>query len=596
MKSFDTPAKRTMNTKGDAIARVLARGTAPRPFDPAPYRQELVAIIREVERIDLDAVAEPADSPAARHARYEEALNSILRRYPRDGNGFFSRSQLIAGFRALSAAEDFRLSEQQFIERVRMRPVRSLSGVTPLSVFTRPFPCPGTCIYCPDDGRAPKSYLPDEPGVQRAVDNGFDPYLQTYNRLAALDAIGHPTGKVELIVSGGTWSAYPAQYQAGFVSRCLQAMNDFGTGADARDAAPSRTGQLVDNRDPAAVWDLLAPTQRRNEQARCRCVGLTVETRPDAVNEPEIVRLRRLGCTRVQLGCQSLSDEVLRRTRRGHDVDATRRAVHLLRQAGFKILLHHMPNLPGATPDSDTAEIARLFDDPDFRPDELKLYPCVLVAGTGLVDLYRRGQWRPYGSDELQALVERALARIPRYCRVNRVIRDISSKDIVAGNRRGNLRESAARALRSRGVSVREIRTREIRGEAFDPGEIRVRETEYESSIGRELFLEFVTPSDRLLGFLRLALPARPGFLSELSGSALIREVRVYGAAVDPGARESGKPQHQGLGSRLVEMATARARDGGFCDLAVISAVGTRPYYRRLGFRDGDLYQHLVPA
>jgi len=336
----------------------------------------------------------------------------------------------------------------------------------------------------------------------------------------------------------------------------------------------------------------LRDVQRRNEDAICRCVGLSVETRPDYITEAECLRLRRLGVTKVQLGIQSLSDTVLAASRRGHDVATSRRAVELLRAAGFKIHAHWMANLPGATPDDDVADFARLFRDPDFRPDELKLYPCLLVESAELAKDHARGDWRPYSDPELLEVITACLGRTPRWCRLTRVIRDFSSHDIVAGTHTANLREVAEQRLAERGGVCRDVRSREIRGGAFAREELRLLATPYRTSVGSELFLEYVTPDGHLVAFLRLSLPSAPSFVEEIADSALIREVHVYGASVPLGERVSGGAQHAGLGGELLRAAARRATEAGFADLAVISAVGTRAWYRHHGFRDGALYQH----
>ena len=567
-----------------------------------------MAIVRAVEALPDDGgVVSPA------------ALDGILRRYPRDGSGFFSRSQIIAGFRALRASEEFRLDERDFARRIQLRPVRTQSGVTPLTVLTKPYPCPGRCVFCPNDVRMPKSYLADEPGAQRAAQNRFDPYLQTWNRLDAYRAIGHPTDKIELIVLGGTWSAYAEPYQVWFAKRCFDALSDFGEGIDGRAGVWAGIGDFADLSDDGgrgynetvsarlraeqggrlvaraeeATWRELEAAHRRNERAACRNVGFVLETRPDHVTPAEVARFRRLGATKVQIGFQSLSDEILERNARGHDVAATRRAMALLRGAGFKIHAHWMPNLLGATPASDLADFARVFGDPGFRPDELKLYPCSLIETAELMDHYERGEWRPYDHAELLDVVAGALARVPRYCRVTRVIRDISSDDIVVGNKLTNFRQIAEAEVARRGASCRDIRAREIRSGAVEAADLVLRETEYATSTGKERFVEFVTPDDRIVGFLRLSLPdgSAPA-PAELAGSAIIREVHVYGASLELGSRGAGRAQHRGFGQQLVQRAAKDAEAAGYRDLAVISAVGTRPWYRRLGFTDGALYQH----
>ncbi|MFO0691488.1 MAG: tRNA uridine(34) 5-carboxymethylaminomethyl modification radical SAM/GNAT enzyme Elp3 [Myxococcota bacterium] len=596
------------------------KGRGPdRDFDPRPLRAAMLPLLREIAELP----SEQGETLAA------DRLDPLLRRHPRPGGGYFSRSELIAGFRAFGREAGLDLDEARFRRRVQRRPVRSQSGVTPLTVLTQPFPCPGQCIFCPNDVRMPKSYLSDEPGAQRAAQNRFDPYLQTWNRLAAFDATGHPVDKIELIVLGGTWSFYPEAHQVEFVERCLSAMSDFGAGIDRRsehaprlpdfeaiDAAvdgaafaknpynqrvsaflAAHAAGLAGDRDAgAADWAALERAQRRNESAGARCVGLVLETRPDQVTPEEVLRLRRLGATKVQLGVQSLDDAILDANRRGHDVAATRRAFRLLRAAGFKIHAHWMANLLGATPESDRADFARLFGEPDFRPDELKLYPCSLIETAELMRFWKSGAWRPYGDDELLGLVADALAIVPRWCRVTRVIRDISSDDIVVGNKRTNFRQIAEAEVARRGGRIEEIRRREIRGEAFDAESLRLVESTYEAGGASEAFLELVTADDRIVAFLRLSLPGSRSFVEELGDHAIVRELHVYGGAVGIGAEAAGRAQHRGFGARLLEAAAERARAAGYATLSVISAIGTRDYYRRQGFVDGVLYQHRALA
>jgi elongator complex protein 3 len=427
--------------------------------------------------------------------------------------------------------------------------------------------------------------------------------------------------KVELIILGGSWSAYPEGYQRWFIARCLSAMNDFGASidrraevvrdalADAQELASARAsaseavaynrsllqagrGRVSDREHVTA--DELRSVQALNEHAACRNVGLSIETRPDLIDAEEVLRLRELGCTKVQLGVQSLSDEVLDANRRGHDAACSRRAFALLRGAGFKLQAHWMANLLGSSPAHDVADFAQLFDDPAFRPDELKVYPCSIVPDTELAAIHARGGYAPYTHDELLSVLTEVLARTPRYCRLSRVIRDISSEDIVAGNRRANFRELAEAAVRARGQRVQDVRSREIKHAVVDLAGLMLRATVYASAIGEEHFLELCTPDDALVGLLRLSLPAQPSCVAELGRGALIRELHVYGEALDLGARTADRAQHRGLGRQLIGEAARRARAHGYRQLSVISATGTRPYYRRLGFRDGALYQHLA--
>lgn len=594
-------------------ARFRAKGPD-RAFDPRPVRAALLPLLHAIEAVP-DSIPDPLTA---------DVMDPLLRRHSKPGGGFFSRSQLIAGFREFEQEQRFRFDEARFRRRVQRRPVRTQSGLAPLTVLTKPFPCPGECIFCPNDLRMPKSYLSDEPGAQRAANHRFDPYLQTWNRLAAFDAIGHATDKIELIVLGGTWSFYPETYQIFFVKRCLDAMNDFGSGRDGRNSfvpavpdfeemdATVRGDQFTKNpynhrvtqflRDrqegqlmvpaEASDWGALFEAQLQNETAGSRCVGLVLETRPDHIDEDEVLRLRRLGATKVQLGVQSLDDRVLEANRRGHDIQATRNAFDKLRRAGFKLHVHWMVNLLGATPAGDRENFRLLFDDEAYRPDELKFYPCSLVETAELMGPWRRGEWRPYDDDELLDVVADALPRVPRWCRVTRVIRDISSDDIVVGNKHTNFRQIAEAEIEKRGQRLVEMRHREIRGEAFDETSIELVQTEYAAGTGREIFLELVTETDRIVGFLRLSLPSEVSFIEELGQNAIVRELHVYGGSVEIGAVPSGRAQHRGFGARLLDAAESVARGAGYESLSVISAIGTRAYYRQQGFDDGDLYQH----
>jgi elongator complex protein 3 len=485
----------------------------------------------------------------------------------------------------------------------------------------------------------PKSYLSDEPGAQRAEQNAFDPYLQTMTRLKAYYHTGHPTDKIEVIILGGTWSFYPETYQIWFIRRIFDALHDFGAGVDqsaeiaallraasqfhpdnntsnvvlsgetlaqtynqvvqriyADEMRRSRDAEIAPRTpiDEYATWDDLEAAHRQNEDAPCRCVGLVIETRPDHLDDAEVERIRRLGCTKVQIGFQSLNDAVLRANKRGHTVEATRRAVRMLRRAGFKIHAHWMPNLYGATPESDLADYDRLFGDPDFRPDELKIYPCSLIESAELMRHYRDGSWRPYTHDELLDLLTACFLKTPEYCRLTRVIRDIPGTDIVDGNKTTNFRQLVEAELARRGERGRDIRAREVRFAPTDPDSLTLDETVYDTSSGREHFLQFIDSERRIAGFLRLALPSSPppdNLADDLADAAIIREVHVYGQAVEIGDRESGRAQHSGLGARLIERAAAIASESGYSHLAVISAVGTRGYYRKRGFADGRLFQ-----
>jgi elongator complex protein 3 len=335
----------------------------------------------------------------------------------------------------------------------------------------------------------------------------------------------------------------------------------------------------------------LAEIHTLNETAPHRNVGLVIETRPDEITPKELAWLRHLGVTKVQMGAQSLDDRILEMNKRGHDVAETRKAVSLLRAAGFKIVLHWMPNLHGATPESDREDFARLWQ--GFCPDEIKIYPNQLLANAELYEYWQRGEFQPYTTQELIDLIADIKPTIPRYCRVNRVIRDIPSNNVVEGNRRTSLRQDVMGEMKRRGTICQCLRCREVRGTQVQLESLRLDDLVYPADGAEEHFISFVTPDDRIAGFIRLSLPGSDSpetGLADLAGAALIREVHVYGQSLPVGSEASGAAQHIGLGTRLVEEAESIARAHGFERMAVISAVGTRKYYLDRGFERGELY------
>ncbi|NJR12382.1 tRNA uridine(34) 5-carboxymethylaminomethyl modification radical SAM/GNAT enzyme Elp3 [bacterium] len=569
----------------------------------------------------------------------------LLNAHPRrDGGGVFSRAHLIEGYRRFAGQDGLPPFDEKQLLKLRRKPMRTISGVTPVTVLTKPFPCPGECIFCPNDVRMPKSYISDEPGAQRAEQNSFDPYLQTYTRLLTYYNLAHPTDKIEVIILGGTWSFYPETYQIWFIKRIFDALHDFGKGRDERDTVQTAlqqvsqlhpdhnttnvmlygsaltqtynqavqqvyAGEMARSRELAqdiisgerarspidefATWNELEAAHVENESAPCRVVGLVIETRPDHISAEEVLRIRRLGCTKVQIGFQSLDDAVLKKNKRGHAVAATRRAVRLLRQMGFKIHAHWMPNLYGATPESDIEDYGRMFSDADFCPDELKIYPCSLIESAELMRYHDEGLWRPYTHEELLHVLVECFKRTPEYCRLTRVVRDIPSSDIVVGNKLTNFRQLVDNELSRQGGTTGDIRNREIGHGVVDPATLTLDCVRYPTSVGEEQFWQFITADRHIAGFLRLALP-RPDLAPlhpDLTDAAIIREVHVYGQSLGLGDVEEGRAQHVGLGKQLIEQAAKIAQEQGFAHLAVISAIGTRDYYRKRGFADKVLYQ-----
>ncbi len=514
-----------------------------------------------------------------------------IKKYP-TADGYIGKYALVAAYNEMVEQGEM-AADGELLARIRMKPVRTLSGVTTVTVLTKPYPCPGKCIFCPDDVRMPKSYLPDEPGAMRGLQHQFDPYDQVASRLDALQAVGHPTDKIELLILGGTWSSYRRDYQEWFIKRCFDALNGV---------------EVVYEAEKIDAGELLE-AHRINETADHRNVGLVIETRPDEVTPDELAWLRYLGVTKVQMGAQSLDDKVLSLNKRGHTVQELRDAMALLRAGGFKTVLHWMPNLLGATPESDREDFSRLWD--GIAPDEIKVYPTQLLTETELHTHWEAGKYRPYTTEELISLIADVKTTIPRYCRANRVIRDIPSTNVVEGNKRTSLRQDVHIEMKKRGTKCECLRCREVRGKKIDIEKLKLDDLVYvassiphhplsprsqgelEGAAAEEHFISFVTSDDRVAGFLRLSLPtenAPETGIADLDGAAIIREVHVYGQSLEVGAEKHGSAQHAGLGTRLLEEAEQVALKGGFARIAVIAAVGTREYYLGRGFQRGNLY------
>ncbi|MDO8663575.1 MAG: tRNA uridine(34) 5-carboxymethylaminomethyl modification radical SAM/GNAT enzyme Elp3 [Candidatus Wildermuthbacteria bacterium] len=425
------------------------------------------------------------------------------------------------------------------------RPVRSLSGIVNVSVLTKPYPCPGKCLYCPAEKGIPKSYVSGEPAVERAKKLNFNPYLQTKKRIEMLALEGHPTDKIEIRIVGGTWSYYPKKYQELFIGRI-------------NDAVDKKAGQ--------------------------RIVGLSVETRPDFIDAAEIKHLRESGVTRVELGVQSIYDDVLKLARRGHNAEATIRATKLLKDAGFKISYQMMLNLPGSTPKKDVEMFREMFSNADFQPDLLKIYPCAILKEAPLYRRYLKGDCLPYSKKTLIRLVKEIKKNVPGWVRIERITRDIPSGRIAAGPTKiSNLRQIIKREMQKEGWVCQCIRCREIK-EGYNPKEkIFLFRKNYPASGGKEIFLSFENKDKtKLYSLLRLRRTSR--------GAAIIREIHTYGPLV-PISEKRIAPQHRGFGKKLVKTAERIAKkEFNLNKIAVIAATGARDYFRKLGYRLENTY------
>jgi len=489
-----------------------------------------------------------------------------------EGRGFLAKHALVAAYRRMVESGEWE-EDPILLAKIRMKPIRTLSGVTTITILTKPFPCPGDCIFCPNEPGLPQSYLSDEPGARRGVENHFDPYLQVSSRLRALHDVGHPTEKIELLILGGSWSAYHSDYREWFIRRCFEALNE-------------------ENPDDNRGEVPLAEVQARNVNGIHRNVGLVIETRPDLITLEGLLELRRQGVTKIQLGVQSMDDRVLLLNRRGHTAADAEAAVALVRAAGYKVVVHWMPNLLGATPESDREDFKRLWREGGLQPDELKIYPCQLLESAELYRYWQAGEYHPYSEQTLIELIADVKLEVPRFCRINRVIRDIPSPLVVEGNRNTSLRQDVALLLEQRGQHCQCIRCREIRRGNVDPTLLKLSDEIYMAGQAEEHFLSFTTPDDKIVGFLRLSMPlteTSPA-IPDLHKAAIIREVHVYGQSLEVGAGQVGAAQHVGLGTQLLIEAEVLARTHAFSALAVISAVGTREYYAARGFGQGELY------
>ncbi len=458
------------------------------------------------------------------------------------------------------------------------KPVRTISGVAVVAVMTKPYPCPGKCIYCPRGENAPQSYTGYEPAALRAKRANYDPYVQVHDRLKQLSTIGHSIEKVELIIMGGTFLASPVDYQRDFVARCFKAMNDF----------PNYKNEAI----------TIEEAHKINEKAKVRCVGLTIETRPDFSKEKHVDLMLSYGTTRVELGVQTIRQEVYDIVNRGHTVEDVVEATRVLKDAGLKVCYHLMPGLFSSI-EEDLEMFKEIFRNEKFKPDMLKIYPTLVVKGTELYEMWKRGEYRPYNDEEAVELIKEIKKIIPPWVRVMRIQRDIPSELIVAGVKKSNLAELVSNALKKENIRCMCIRCREI-GHVLYKENIEITEDDlkifvesYRASEGKEFFIS-IEDKDRLavVGYIRLRFPSKYAHRWEIDeDTAIIRELKVLGTALPLKEKEGIlSKQHRGYGRLLVEKAEEIAKKHGKEKMLITSAVGTREYYRKLGYRRYGAY------
>ena len=508
---------------------------------------------------------------------------------------------------AVARKHNYHLPE--ILERIlQKRAVRTISGVSPIGILTKPYPCPGRCVYCPTEDRMPKSYMSNQPAAARAVRNNFHPYKQVYNRITALKESGHPVSKLEIIVMGGTWSFLPHNYQSWYLKKCYDAAN-------CHEMTPEKISHYK-----TQVTDL-KKAQTYNQTAKNRIIGLTLETRPDFISERELVRMRSYGCTRIEIGVQTLDDDIQRLTKRGHSRSHVVRATKLMKDFGFKICYHLMPGLPGTTIKKDIKWMKEVFTNPDFCPDFIKIYPCVVLETAELKQWWEEGKYEPYRDAELIKLLIQFQTFVPEWTRIMRLMRDIPVNNILDGAKFSNLRQILQdqpkklkeivgedfynkHDLDKNHYLFRDIRAREIgfadlqkKLNLLKKDPILVRR-EYLSSEGTEVFLSFEDfEKEHIFALLRLRKPSGQSFKnfgSVLHKAGLIREVHSYGSEVSIGDHE-GLGQHRGLGRRLIEEAERITREEWkFGRTTIISGIGTREYYQKWGYKLRSTYMTKV--
>ncbi len=485
------------------------------------------------------------------------------------------------------------------------KPSRTISGVAPISIMSKPSNCPSQakCIFCPGGirspfGDTPKSYTGNEPASRRSARNNFDPYLQVINRIEQYLINNHVPEKVDLIIQGGTFTAYSHEYQEQFVGYALKAMNDFSSIYLSNDLDIEKFKEFFmlpsDIRDQARVTSInnkllnikgsvdLEEEKKKNETARIRCIGLTIETRPDYGLLAHGNHMLKLGTTRVEVGVQSVYEDVLLNVKRGHTVKDTIKSIAILKDLGYKINAHYMLGLPGSSKEMDLAGLKELFSSQDYRPDMMKIYPCLVMKGTELYDTWKEGNYTELNTEDAARIIAEFKKEVPEYCRIMRIQRDIPTNFTEAGVDRTNLRQYVQLLMSQLGYKCRCIRCREA-GRAAKIENIDIHTKQYEASSSKEFFISIDdVENDVLLGFCRMRFPSQLLRKEITNSTAIIRELHVYGQMAELG--KEGNIQHRGLGSRLLKEAESIALANGKDKMLIISGVGVREYYKKFGY------------
>ncbi len=554
----------------------------------------------------LTELKQGKDKDSATRAKLRLAAKYGLKKIPND----------IEVFLNLPEAEARKLKQQ-----LRVKPVRTISGIASISIMTKPYGCPhGRCTFCPGGpksafGDVPQSYTGREPATMRAIRANFDPYLQVFTRLEQYAVTGQSFDKIELIIQGGTFPWMPTDYQEEFIGYAYKAMNDFSTEFFGSGEEVSlqhykeffeMPGEFKDEERVKRVTEkilklkgsdkgesFLLEQQKINETAKVRCIGLTIETKPDWGRAAQGNQILKLGGTRVELGIESVYETELKLTNRGHTIKDTKESLQQLKDLGFKINAHYMLGLPSSTRESDLEGLKELFSNPDFRPDMLKIYPCLVIKGTPLYTQWEKGQFIPITTAEAAEVISEFKRFVPKWCRIMRVNRDIPTYVTSAGIDRTNLRQYVLKLQQEKGILCSCIRCREIGRKGWS-GQSKITVTEYEGSGSKEFFIAAEDPvNDAIIGFCRMRFPSKHLRSEFTQTTAIIRELHVYAAAANVGEstmKNEEKIQHRGFGKLLMAEAERIAKENGMDKMLVISGVGTREYYKKLGYGYDGLY------
>jgi elongator complex protein 3 len=493
---------------------------------------------------------------------------------------------------------------QKLFKLIKIKPTREQSGVSVVAIMTKPFPCPhGKCTMCPGGKTVPQSYTGEEPAARRAIRNNYDAYLQVFNRLEQYILIGQQPEKIELILMGGTFPSFPVNYQNTFIKDAMNAMNDFGKIFIKKDKIDfnkffkffelntkndKNRYELINNKILKLKQknkDNLKQSQDKNEKTNVRCIALVIETRPDYCKQSHINKMLVQGCTRVELGVQSIYPKVLKKIKRGHSLQDSIEATQLMKDSGLKVGYHIMPGAPGSSVKEDLGMFKELFKNQDYKPDALKIYPCMVMPNTELFEDYKKGKYMPLTTIKAAKLVAKAIKYIPEYCRIMRVQRDIPTFMTHAGVDKTNLRQYVNKHLK---IKSRDIRSRQIRTEEITNPILK--RIDYNASNGKEIFLS-IEDNDKLIGFLRLRITKNSKRKEITKNSAIVRELHIYSNVEKIGKTSKKSHQHKGFGKQLLKEAEKiTKKEFNKNKLVIISGIGVREYYYKLGYKKQGPY------